>query len=201
MKREVHGEVSQRNLDALSRASRIYVATVRKDGNQSKPVPVWFTLTPDRSLLIQTGRSSWIGIRIRRGSPVILWIDKRDGPALIGNAEISKDPEVTKQIVKDYSRKYLLARLGFHRPRQERLDAGEILAIEITPIRDLPDGFAAKPGCRAPSISETGPLDDRPPLRPQSIARAQLANLLSASRFLLAALWLVAFVSGGTTVQ
>jgi phosphatidylglycerophosphate synthase len=77
-----------------------------------------------------------------------------------------------------------------------RFDAGEILAIEITPIRDLPDGFAAKPGCRAPSISETGPPDDRPPPRPQSITRAQLANLLSASRFLLAALWLVAFVSG-----
>jgi len=28
------------------------------------------------------------------------------------------------------------------------------------------------------------------------LARAQLANLLSASRFVLAALWLVAFVSG-----
>ena len=108
MKGDVHGEVSQRNLDALSGASRIYIATVRKDGNQSKPVPVWFTLTPDRSLLIQTGRSSWIGIRIRRGSPVIFWIDKRDGPALIGNAEISKDPELIKQIVKDYPRKYPL---------------------------------------------------------------------------------------------
>ena len=169
---------------------------MRKDGNQSKPVPVWFILAHDRSLLIQTGRRSWIARRVGRGSPVILWIDKRDGPALIGNAEISKDPELTKQIVKDYPRKYLLARLGFHRPRQERFDAGEILAIEITPIRDLPDGFAAKPGSRAPSISETGPPDDRPPPRAQGIARAQLANLLSASRFVLAALWLVAFLSG-----
>jgi len=197
MKGDVHGEVfSQPNLDALSGARRIYVATVRKDGNQSKPVPVWFTLTSGHSVLIQTGRSSWIARRVARGSPVILWIDKRDGPALIGNAEISKDPELTKQIVKDYPRKYLLARLGFHRPRQERFDAGEILAIEITPIRDLPDGFAAKPGSRAPSISEREPPDDLPPPRPQGIARAQLANLLSASRFLLAAWWLVAFVSG-----
>jgi hypothetical protein len=40
MKGDVHGEVSQRNLEALSRASRLYIATVRKDGNQSKPVPV-----------------------------------------------------------------------------------------------------------------------------------------------------------------
>jgi len=197
MKGDVHGEVfSQPNLDALSGARRIYVATVRKDGNQSKPVPVWFTLTADRSLLIQTRRSSWIVRRVHRGSPVILWIAKRDGPALIGNAGISKDPEVTKQIVKDYPRKYLLARLGLHRPRQERFDAGEILAIEITPIRDLPDGFTGNPGSPAPSISGTELPDDRPPPRQQSLMRAQLANLLSASRFLLAAVWLVAFVSG-----
>jgi phosphatidylglycerophosphate synthase len=193
---DVHGVVSQRNLDALYRASGIYIATVRKDGNQSKPVPVWFTLTSSHSVLIQTGRSSWIARRVARGSPVILWIDKRDGPALIGNAEIRKDPELTKQIVKDYPRKYLLARLGVHRPRQERFDAGEILAIEITPMRNLPDGFSANPGSRAPSISNTEPPNDRPPLRPQSIARVQLANLLSASRFVFAASWLVAFVSG-----
>jgi phosphatidylglycerophosphate synthase len=196
MKGDVHGEVSRRNPDALSGASRIYVATVRKDGNQSKPVPLWFTLTPDRSLLIQTGRRSWIARRVGRGSPVILWIDKRDGAAIIGNAEISRDPELTKQIVKDYPRKYLLARLGIHRPRQERFDSGEILAIEITPIRDLPNGFAAKPGTPAPGISDMEPPDDRPPPKLQSIARAQLANLVSASRFVLAALWLVAFVSG-----
>jgi hypothetical protein len=72
---DVPGQASQRNLEALSRASRIYIATVRKDGNQSKPVPVWFTLTLDHSVLIQTGRSSWIARRVRRGSPVIVWID------------------------------------------------------------------------------------------------------------------------------
>lgn len=196
MKGDVHGEVSQRNLDALSKASRIYIATVRKDGNQSKPVPVWFTLTPDRSVLIQTGRSSWIARRVGRGSPVVLWIAKRDGPALIGNAEITNNPELTKRIVEDYLRKYLLARRGFHRPRPERFDSGEILAIEITPIRDLPDGFAAKPGTRAPVISDMEPPDDRLPPKLQSIARSQLANLLSALRFVLAALWLVAFIPG-----
>jgi phosphatidylglycerophosphate synthase len=194
MKGDVHGKVSQRHLEALSRATRIYVATMRKDGNQSKPVPVWFTLTPDHSVLIQTGRSSWIARRVARGSAVILWIDKRDGPTLIGNAEISNHPGLTKRIVEDYQRKYLLAPLGFHRPRPKRFDSGDILAIEITPIRDLPDGFAAKPGSLAPSISNTEALTDRQPSRPQSIARRQLANLLSASRFVLAAIWLVAFI-------
>jgi phosphatidylglycerophosphate synthase len=133
---------------------------------------------------------------VRRGSPVIVWIGRRSGPALIGNAEISNDPELTKRIVEDYPRKYLLARLGFHRPRQERFDSGEILAIEITPVRDLPARFDAKPGTRAPSISDSEPPNDRPPPRRQRIVGAQLANLVSASRFVLAALWLVAFVSG-----
>jgi CDP-alcohol phosphatidyltransferase len=115
---------------------------------------------------------------------------------LIGKAEISNDPKLTKQIVDDYPRKYLLARLGFHRPRQERFEAGQILAIKITPIHDLPEGFGSEPGSPAPSISDKEPPIDSPSPQRQSIARAHLANLLSASRFVLAALWLVAFVSG-----
>src|SRR5580704_4615779 len=99
MKGDVLGQTSRRDLDALWRAHRIYVATVRRDGNQSKQVPLWFILTPDHSVLIQTGRNSWIAKRVRRGSPVIVWIGRRDGLALIANAEICHDPEVTKQIV------------------------------------------------------------------------------------------------------
>jgi phosphatidylglycerophosphate synthase len=190
------GQASQRDLAALSRARRIYLSTVRRDGSQSKQAPVWFTVTADHSVLIQTDRNSWIARRVRRGSPVIVWIGRRNGPALIGNAEISNDPKVTKRIADDYPRKYLLARLDFHRPRQERFDAGEILAIKITPIRDLPEGFGSEPGGRAPSIRSAEPLNDGPSPPRDSIARAQLANLLSASRFVLAALWLVAFVSG-----
>src|SRR5271157_5349350 len=110
MEHEVPGQASQRDLDALSRASRIYVATVRKDGNQSKPVPVWFTMTPDHAVLVQTGRGSWIARRVRRGSPAIVWIGRRSGPAFIGDAEISNDAKLTQWIVEDYPRKYLLAR-------------------------------------------------------------------------------------------
>jgi hypothetical protein len=40
MEGDVPGQASPRGLDALSRASRIYIATVRRDGNQSKPAPV-----------------------------------------------------------------------------------------------------------------------------------------------------------------
>jgi predicted pyridoxine 5'-phosphate oxidase superfamily flavin-nucleotide-binding protein len=49
-------EISKRDAQALSKAQLIYVATVRKDGNQSKAAPVWFTIGADNNaILIQTG--------------------------------------------------------------------------------------------------------------------------------------------------
>jgi hypothetical protein len=146
-------QVSQRDFEALSNASVLYIATVRKDGNQSTAAPVWFTLAPDHLVLIQTQPTTWKAKRIRRGSPVIVWIGKKHGPAFIGKAEITHDPAVGRQIVEDYPKKYLMARLGLNRPTQEMLDKGQILSIKITPVRDLPDGFASTPGTPAPSIN------------------------------------------------
>jgi len=58
-------EISQRDLQALSGSKLIFIATVRKDGNQSKAAPVWFTLSADRnSIMIQTGGKSWKAKRI-----------------------------------------------------------------------------------------------------------------------------------------
>lgn len=145
-------QVSQRDINALSTASVLYIATVRKDGNQSTPAPVWFTVAPDHLVLIQTQPTTWKAKRIRRGSPVIVWIGKTKGPAFIGKAEITSDPAVPRQIVEDYPKRYLMARLGLHKPTQEMFDKGQILAIRITPVRDLPDGFASQPGRPAPSI-------------------------------------------------
>ena len=85
--------------DALSTASVLYIATVRKDGNQSTAAPVWFTVAPDHVVLIQTQPTTWKAKRIRRGSPVIVWIGKTKGPAFIGKAEITSDPAVAHQIV------------------------------------------------------------------------------------------------------
>jgi general stress protein 26 len=150
-----HSQLSRRDADALSNASRIIVATVRKDGNQSTAAPVWFTTTPDRSILIQTGSTSWKARRIRRGSPVIVWIGKTGGPALIGKAEITSDPAVIKRIAEDYPKKYFLARVGLHRPTAERFAHGQIVAIKIVPVRDLPQGFASAPGTAAPQLNTT----------------------------------------------
>ncbi len=150
--KQAGAQASQRDLDALSTAGILYIATVRKDGNQSTAAPVWFTVSPNHLVLIQTQPTTWKAKRIRRGSPVIVWIGRKHGPAFIGKAEISSDPAVERQIIEDYPKKYLLARFGFHRPTQEIFDKGGILSIVITPVRDLPESFTSQPGMPAPSI-------------------------------------------------
>lgn len=147
-----NAETSPRDLKAMSGASYIYIATVRKDGNQSKAVPVWFLTSKDNSLLIQTSPTSWKAKRIRRGSPAMIWIGTSDGPALIAKAEIVTDKDSQQEIIDGIPRKYTLARLGFARPSDKKFSEGKIVAIRITPARDLPEGFKSQPGTPAPSL-------------------------------------------------
>jgi hypothetical protein len=146
---------SERDTTELGKATYIYIATVRKDGNQSTAVPVWFTTTADHQILIDTGPQSWKAKRIRRGSPALIWIGTRTGAALIGTAEITTDKALQDKIIGDYPEKYLLARIWIARPSREKFDAGKIVAIRITPVRDLPDSFASAPGTPAPALQET----------------------------------------------
>ncbi len=144
---------SARDSEALKKASLIYVATVRKDGNQSKPAPVWFiTTVSDTQVLIQTGPDTWKAKRIRRGSPAIVWIGSLAGPAFIGKAEITSDKALQDQLIEDIPQKYLPARMGFSRPTREKFDGGKIVAIKVVPMRDLPEGFASEPGTPAPPL-------------------------------------------------
>jgi len=149
---QTEAHVSQRDIDALSTAGVLYIATVRKDGNQSTSAPVWFTVSPNQLVYIQTQPTTWKAKRVRRGSPVIVWIGRKRGPAFIGTAEISRDPAVERQVIEDYPKKYLMARFGFQKPTQEMFDSGKILSIVITPVRDLPDGFTSQPGTSAPRL-------------------------------------------------
>jgi PPOX class probable F420-dependent enzyme len=143
---------SKRDVTALAKASYIYVATVRKDGTQSKAVPVWFIKTRENQVLIDSGSGSWKVKRIRRGSPVLVWIDARTGPAFIGKAELVKDRAVEETMIEEIPKKYLLAWIGFFGPKRARFDAGKTLTIRITPVRDLPDGFESRPGTPAPGL-------------------------------------------------
>lgn len=149
-------KLSSRDMNALAAASILYIATVRKDGNQSTAAPVWFTVSPDGRVLIQTQPSTWKAKRVRRGSPVIVWIGKRHGLAFIGKAQITNDPSIIRQIVEDYPKKYLLARLGFHKPAEDMFKKGSIVSIVITPVRDLPKGFVSQPGTPAPTVVKAG---------------------------------------------
>jgi general stress protein 26 len=146
-------EISKRDALALSKAQLIYIATVRKDGNQSKAAPVWFTVgTGNNAILIQTGPETWKAKRIRRGSPALVWIGTADGPAFIGKAEITNDAAVVDKILTDFRNKYWQNRVLGVGPSRSGFDSGERIAISITPTRDLPDGFASAPGTKAPSL-------------------------------------------------
>lgn len=142
---------SDPELKAFDQAETVYVATVRKDGNQSTPAPVWFTLNADRTqLYIQAHKGSWKDKRIRRGSPAIVWIGGLNGPAFIGKAEITSDAAVVDKILNDYPKKYTMdALLG---PSRASFQRGDRIAIRITPEKDLPAGFASAPGTPAPAL-------------------------------------------------
>src|ERR1700687_179920 len=145
---------SARDSAELAKATYIYIATVRKDGNQSKAAPVWFITTADPQVLIETSPTSWKAKRIKRGSPAMIWIGERTGPAFIGKAEIVTDKKLQDLVIEQYPKKYLLARIGFARPSRAKLNSGQIIVIRISPTRDLPDGFQSAPGTPAPALDE-----------------------------------------------
>lgn len=146
-------EISQRDQQALSQADLVFIATVRKNGMQSKAAPVWFTTGVDNnSILIQTEHTTWKAKRIRRGSPVLVWIGKPGGPAFIGKAEIINDSALQDKILTDFRHKYWQSRLLGMGPSQAEFDSGEQVAIKITPLRDLQDGFTSAPGSPPPPL-------------------------------------------------
>ena len=148
-------EIPKRDAQSLSKADLIYIATVRKDGNQSKAAPVWFTTSADNNaILIQTGPETWKAKRIRRGSPALVWIGTADGPAFIGKAEITNDAAVINKILTDFRNKYWQNRVMGIGPSRAGFDRGERIAIKITPTRDLPDGFTSAPGTKAPPVED-----------------------------------------------
>ncbi len=153
----VRAELSARDSQALTGAKLVYIATVRKDGNQSKAAPVWFTTSADnKAILVQTGPQTWKAKRIKRGSPALIWIGTATGPAFIGKAEITADDAVQQKILTDMREKYWENRVMGVGPSAERFKSGDRIAIVITPVRDLPDGFTSAPGTPAPKLEQTG---------------------------------------------
>ena len=118
--------------EALRTSKHIYVATRRADGTQSQVVPVWFTFD-GAAIYFTTGPTSHKVRRIRRGSPLLVWVGSADGPHFAGQAEVLQDPEVAARMAPDYDRKYWLAWLGLFRPRSERVRAGKTVIVRVRP--------------------------------------------------------------------
>ena len=118
--------------EALRTAKQIWVATRRADGTSSKAVPVWFMVDGD-ALYFSTGPESHKARRIARGSPLLVWVGRADGPHFVGRAELVRDPAVAARMGPVYDRKYWISWLGFFRPRAERVREGKTVIVKVTP--------------------------------------------------------------------
>jgi hypothetical protein len=123
---------------ALRDAKNLYVATRRADGTPSKIVPVWFSFD-GTTVQFTTVPESHKARRIARGSPLYIWVGRRDGPHFVGRAELVRDPEIARRMAPVYNRKYWIARLGFFRPRPERVRSGKTVIVRVTPGEAQPD--------------------------------------------------------------
>ena len=117
---------------ALPNASYIYVATRRADGSTSKKVPVWFIQEGD-ALYFTTAPDAHKAKRIRRGSPLLVWVGRADGPHFVAPAEVVRDPDLAARMGPVYDGKYWISWLGFFRPRAERVRDGKTVIVRVSP--------------------------------------------------------------------
>ena len=99
-------------------------------------------------VLIETSPKSWKAKRTAAARPS----EDRKGrrPGLHRQSRIVTDKALQDQVIEEYPRKYLMARMGIARPTREKIDSGQICVIHITPVHDFPDGFTSNPGTPAP---------------------------------------------------
>jgi PPOX class probable F420-dependent enzyme len=117
---------------ALRASKHIYVATRRADGTRSAAAPVWFMVDGD-TVLFTTGPDSHKARRIRRGSPVFVWVGSADGPHFVGAAEVLQDPALAARMAPVYAQKYWIAWLGLFRPNPDRVRAGKTAIVRVSP--------------------------------------------------------------------
>jgi hypothetical protein len=110
----------------------IYVATERKDGTRSKPVPVWFGYM-DNALWFTTSPDSHKGKRVKRGSAMYVSAQGENGPFIKTKAEVINDGALAERLGEIYSKKYWIAWLGFFRPSRARNESGKTILLRLTP--------------------------------------------------------------------
>lgn len=118
--------------EALRTTKHIYVATRRADGTTSTKAPVWFMFDGE-AVYFTTAPGSHKATRIRRGSPVLVWVGDEDGPHFEGRAELVTDPAVAEKMAPAYNEKYWISWIGLFRPRPDRVRTGKTLIVRVTP--------------------------------------------------------------------
>lgn len=118
--------------EALRSSDLLYIATRRENGDTSSIKPVWFFYEGGDTLFFTTSPGSWKAKRIAAGSPLYLWVGKKDGPFLIGEAKPVNDPELVDRMGRAYADKYWIAWLGFFKPRSDRVSSGKTVAYVVT---------------------------------------------------------------------
>ena len=122
---------------ALKTENYLYVATRRLNGEWSTSAPVWF-MYDGEAVYFTTAPTTHKAHRIHRGSPVRVWVGKKDGPFFEGEARFVKDRAVVERMAEVYTQKYWLAWLGFFRPRPRRVSSGKTLVVKVTPVAPEP---------------------------------------------------------------
>jgi pyridoxamine 5'-phosphate oxidase-like protein len=117
---------------ALQTSKEIYVATKRANGSLSKVVPVWFMFDGE-AIYFATLPSSHKAKRIKKGSPLYVWVGSADGPHFVGPAELSRDPELAARMAPVYAKKYWIAWLGLFKPNPERVRSGKTVIVKVRP--------------------------------------------------------------------
>ena len=119
----------------LQTAKEIYVATQRANGEWSTAAPVWF-IYDGEAVYLTAAPTSYKARRIKRSSPVRIWVGSKEGPSFTGKAEIIEDLALVERMGNAYTQKYWIAWLGLFRPRASRVAAGKTIAIKVTPLDD-----------------------------------------------------------------
>jgi general stress protein 26 len=127
-----HAGFSPEVTTALQSSKEIYVATKRANGTMSKVVPVWFMFDGE-AIYFATLPDSHKVKRIKKGSPLYVWVGAADGPHFVGPAELVKDPDVAVRMAPEYAKKYWIAWAGFFKPSAEKVRSGKNVIVKIRP--------------------------------------------------------------------
>ena len=118
---------------ALNTQKLISVATQRANGEWSRAAPIWFMYAGEAIYFI-TAPQSYKARRIRKSSPVQVWLDEKTGPAFTGKTQIVTDTAILDRINAAYKGKYWAAWLTYWAmPLAGRVEAGKMLAVQVSP--------------------------------------------------------------------